>query len=108
MKQLPFVFISALLFISFSTAQAQTILKQVLVLQMPEDDGSNSASVVWHPLTKKYYTSMAGNASYPMGVFNEKGKLIQDDMDADYAILEEFGIIRYLKSYNLIPTIQVV
>lgn len=84
MKQLTFVFISALLFISFSTAQAQKILRQVIVLQMPEDDGSNSASVAWHPLTKKYYTSMAGNANYPMGVFDEKGKLIQDDMDADY------------------------
>lgn len=84
MKQLTFVFIFTLTVISFSATHAQKVLKQVMVLQMPEDDGSNSAAVAWHPLTKKYYTSMVGNAAFPMGVFDEKGKLIQDDMDADY------------------------
>ncbi len=84
MKQLTIAFIFTFTFISLSNTHAQTILKQVLVLQMPEDDGSNSAAVAWHPLTRKYYTSMAGNAMYPMGVFDERGKLIQDDMDADY------------------------
>jgi hypothetical protein len=84
MKQLTFAFIIALTVIAISPTQAQKILKQVITLQMPEGDGKNSAAVAWHPITKKYYSSMAGNAIYPMGVFDEKGKILQDDMQADY------------------------
>jgi hypothetical protein len=84
MKQILTAISIVLMTISVLSTQAQKVLKQVIVLQMPEGDGSNSAAVAWHPITKKYYTSMAGNAIYPMGVFDEKGKIIQDDMDADY------------------------
>lgn len=73
----------------FSTAaflplKAQKILNPVLTLQMPETGGANSAAVVWNPVTKKYYTSMAGNAIYLMGVFDAKGKLLQGEMEAEY------------------------
>jgi hypothetical protein len=84
MKQITFAFIIALTVIATLPTKAQKNLKQVIVLQMPEGDGSNSAAVAWHPNTKKYYSSMAGNAIYPMGVFDEKGKILQDDMQADY------------------------
>jgi hypothetical protein len=84
MKQINFALMIALMIVGVLPTQAQKVLKQVIVLQMPEGDGSNSAAVAWHPTTKKYYTSMAGNAIYPMGVFDEKGKIIQEDMDADY------------------------
>jgi hypothetical protein len=63
--------------------QAQKKLKQMVTLQVPEGDGSNSAAVAWNPVTKKYYTSMAGNAIYPMGVYDIKGKLVQENLDAD-------------------------
>jgi hypothetical protein len=81
-----FFFAVSLLCTSFmvSPVKAQKFLKQVITLQMPEGDGSNSAAVVWHPITKKYYTSFAGNASYPMAVFSDKGKILQEDMLADY------------------------
>jgi hypothetical protein len=84
MKQKIFALILVLAVIGILPTKAQKTLKQVMALQMPEGDGSNSAAVAWHPLTKKYYSSMAGNASFPMGIFDEKGKIIQEDMQADY------------------------
>ena len=53
-------------------------LKKVLTLAMPGEDGSNGASVAWHPLLKLYYAAMAGNAIYNLGVFDAKGKLVVD------------------------------
>ncbi len=84
MKQINFAILISLMLAGVLPTKAQKVLKQVIVLQMPEGDGSNSAAVAWHPITKKYYCSMAGNAIYPMGVFDEKGKILQDDMQADY------------------------
>lgn len=69
--------------VGFLPLQAQKKLNPVITLQIPEGDGSNSAAVAWNPLTKKYYTSMAGNAIYPMAVYDVKGKTIQDDVIAD-------------------------
>lgn len=79
--------ISALLLIAGTTAifaQAPKTLKKVLELKMPktaEDDmcGTRGASVVWHPIQKKYYASFAGNISYPMGVFDVAGKRLSAD-----------------------------
>jgi hypothetical protein len=73
--------VSLLLFFtnSFLLAQPAKPLKQVIKLQMPEVGGSNGASVVWHPIQKKYYAAMAGNATYPIAVFDGKGKMISGD-----------------------------
>jgi hypothetical protein len=68
-----------LIFASFILAQPAKPLKQVLKLQIPEGDGSNGGSVVWHPIQKKYYAAMAGNATYPLTVFDSKGKMISGD-----------------------------
>jgi hypothetical protein len=84
MKQKIFALTLVLAVIAILPTQAQKVLKQVMALQMPEGGGSNSAAVAWNPITKKYYSSMAGNMSYPMGVFNEKGKIIQEDVEAEY------------------------
>ncbi|MEO7923999.1 MAG: hypothetical protein ABIR30_09985 [Chitinophagaceae bacterium] len=59
-------------------------LKKLLELKMPktaEDDmpGTRGASVSWHPVQRKYYASFAGNAGYPLGVFDEKAKLLSGD-----------------------------
>ncbi len=69
-----------LLFIfAFSHAQTQRPLKSTLELQMPEGEGSNGASVVWHPEQKKYYAAFAGNTSYPLAVFDAVGKRVSED-----------------------------
>lgn len=69
------------IFCSFATRhEAQTIkkIKPVLELQMPLGNGSNGASVVWHPVLKKYYTAFAGNADFPLAVFDEKGNRLSN------------------------------
>ena len=67
-------------FLTATNAQAQKkTLKKTAELVMPGDVGSNGASVVWHPLQKKYYAAMAGNAIYPFSVFDIKGKRISDE-----------------------------
>jgi len=45
---------------------------------MPEGDGTRGASVVWYPSQRKYYTSFAGNADFPMAVFDESGNRLSD------------------------------
>ena len=64
-------------------AQNRT-LKQVSSLQMSrtidhEMPGTRGASVVWHPIQKKYYAAMAGNAAYPLCIFDAGGKRLSDD-----------------------------
>ena len=68
------------------TIQAQKTqpLKQVIELKMPktaddEKPGKRGASIVWHPVQKKYYAVFAGNVDFPMGVFDEKGKRLSPD-----------------------------
>lgn len=69
----------------FAHSQVTTkTLKKNLTLLMPrttEDSmpGTRGASVVWHPLQKKYYAAMAGNIRYPMGVYNAAGKLLSPE-----------------------------
>lgn len=65
-------------------AQLKTAPKKVMELNMPktaEDDmpGTRGACVVWHPLQKKYYAAMAGNAEFPLAVFDITGKRISDE-----------------------------
>lgn len=66
-------------FLAVSQVFAQATLKKVIELEMPEGDGTNGASVVWHPVQKKYYASFAGNAEYPFAVFDIKGKRLSED-----------------------------
>ncbi|HMT74214.1 MAG TPA: hypothetical protein PKA77_09110 [Chitinophagaceae bacterium] len=59
-------------------------LKEVMTLEMAltsEDDmpGTRGASVVWHPVQKKYYAAMAGNLGYPLCVFDAKGQRLSED-----------------------------
>jgi hypothetical protein len=64
-------------------AQLKESLKKVMELKMPKtvDDempGTRGASVVWHPVQKKYYAVFAGNAGFPLAVFDATGKRISD------------------------------
>ena len=72
-------------------AQLVKTLKKTIELQMPgipspslvtgEDSmpGKRGGAVVWHPLQKKYYAAFAGNATFPLAVFNITGKRLSDD-----------------------------
>ncbi len=48
-------------------------LKKSTELKIVGEGGANGAGVAWHPGQKKYYSAIAGNTTYPMGVYNEKG-----------------------------------
>lgn len=70
-------------------------LKKVMELKMPKtaDDvspGTRGASVAWHPVQKKYYAVFAGNAAYPLAVFDARGKRISDVEQA--ALIDTRGI----------------
>ena len=59
-------------------------LKKTITLKMARtvDDempGTRGASVVWHPVQKKYYAAMAGNIGYPLSVFDLSGKRLSKD-----------------------------
>jgi hypothetical protein len=73
-------------FAQAQTPKAQTTrtLKKVTELKMPKttsDDmpGTRGASVVWHPVQRKYYAVFAGNMGYPLAVFDERSKRISED-----------------------------
>jgi hypothetical protein len=84
MKKVLSVLAMVACFYSTIIAQAPRALKKVMELKMPltaEDDmpGTRGASVVWHPVQKKYYASFAGNKDYPMAVFNATGKRLSSE-----------------------------
>ncbi len=77
--------LTTLLFTAAVNLTAQTLkpLKKVQELKMPktaEDDmsGKRGASVVWHPVQKKYYAVFAGNSRFPLAVFDVNGKRLSD------------------------------
>jgi hypothetical protein len=86
MKKILVSFLPLLFFSSSIIAQvpakpaiAAKPLKKVMTLAMPTDKGNNGASVVWHPVRKKYYATYAGNVTYPMGVFDVTGKRVSPE-----------------------------
>lgn len=79
---------SCLLLIAvISFAQKPKELKKVLTLHISDksdgvNNGTRGASVAWNPLTKKYYAAMAGNALFPLAIFDTKGKRVNSDSSA--------------------------
>lgn len=62
-------------------AQKTRTLKKVLELKMPLDSadknsGSNGSAVAWHAKEQKYYAAYAGNANFPMAVFDKTGNRV--------------------------------
>ncbi len=49
--------------------------RRVFEIKIP-DGGANGAAVVYHPKEKLYYAAQAGNASFPLVIFNEDGKIV--------------------------------
>ena len=85
MKKLFHLLFIALVFVGQNlNAQTPQALKKVMELKMPktvDDDmpGTRGASVVWHPINKKYYACFAGNADYPFAVFDGTGKRLSGE-----------------------------
>lgn len=74
------IFLFALITAFSLQSQAQgRLLKKVQELVMPDGDGSNGAGVAFDPVAKRYYAAFAGNSSYPLAVFDLKGKRLSDD-----------------------------
>lgn len=72
------------LFLGVTIVFAQTqkkdtiLLKKVIELKIDREGGANGAGVAWNPITKRYYCAMAGNASFPLAVFDATGKQLSD------------------------------
>ncbi len=58
--------------------QIPKTLKEVITLRIDRPGGANGASVAWHPVQKKYYAAQAGNETFPMEVFDAKGKMLSN------------------------------
>lgn len=63
---------------------SQKTLTPSITLQMPEGGGANAAAIVWHPIIKKYYAPIVGNADFAMAIFDAKGKVITDTLTCGY------------------------
>ncbi len=92
-----------------------------LILEIPsaETQGSNGTGVAYDPVKKLYYTAFAGNASYPLVVFDAKGNAVSSGVtttidvrglwyNSKTATLEangynEFGTVKYLLDKKGIP-----
>ncbi|MBS4064117.1 MAG: hypothetical protein KGZ74_06130 [Chitinophagaceae bacterium] len=51
--------------------------RRVFEIKIPEG-GANGASVVYHPKEKLYYAAQAGNASFPLVIFDENGNVVSN------------------------------
>jgi hypothetical protein len=76
--------ILALLCVTAQMAQAQITTKKVktkpkksIELKVLGIGGANGGSIAFHPKYKLYYTIIAGNAQFPIELFDEKGKQVQ-------------------------------
>jgi len=79
MKRILLLMAAIFSFTGFDALAQTRTLKKTLELKMPNADevdlpGKRGASVVWHPIQKKYYASFAGNAGFPCAVFDGTGK----------------------------------
>jgi hypothetical protein len=55
-------------------AQPKTPTSARLKLSLQSEDGTNGCAVVWNPKLRLYYSVIAGNASFPIDIFDESGK----------------------------------
>jgi hypothetical protein len=84
MKSFWLLSIIAVFLSSSGLTHAQQNLKSVnlkpkagIKLKLLSEDGRNGSAVAWVDEFEKYYTLIAGNADYPLEVFDDKGNNIQ-------------------------------
>lgn len=83
MKRITAIVTAILFTAGLMPLQAQKTLVSSVTIQLPEGDGANGGAVVWHPVTKKYYTTIIGNAIYAMGIYNANGKPFKENIEAE-------------------------
>ncbi|MCC7030330.1 MAG: hypothetical protein IT257_08490 [Chitinophagaceae bacterium] len=79
MKTFPFLYALIFLFQWRAIAQDGPPLRRVLELKVKPGAGTDGAGVVWHPGQRKYYAAMAGQANFPLTVYDEKGMQLTGD-----------------------------
>ncbi len=83
MKNLIILILALVCLTTTTNAQSKKTLKKVLELTMPGEsggqDGTRGANVAFNPVLKKYYAAFAGNAAYPLSVFDSKGKMLSGE-----------------------------
>jgi len=83
MKKTILFFTTIILAYNFAAAQKNdnqvSTLKPTITLTIDREGGASAAGIVWHPLQKKYYAAQAGNADFPMMVFDVKGKKLSGE-----------------------------
>ena len=77
----PLILCLSLLLSASGLLEAKPVkLKSKVKLVMPGESGNNGAGVAWNPKLKIYYACFAGNDSYPLVMFNSKGKVINSSL----------------------------
>lgn len=59
--------------VSTTFAQNSYTAKKSITLGFSSDDGTNACAVAWNPARKIYYSVIAGNETFPLEAFSEKG-----------------------------------
>lgn len=82
MIRIKIILLACIAFCTIKISAQPRQLKKVMELKMPKDEGDvnngqKGASVCWNPVTKKYYAVFTGSKE-PLGVYDEKGKLLTD------------------------------
>ena len=81
MKYLFLFFFSVAGFATTPVNSQSVTLNKMLELKMPKDKGDDlcgtrGAGVCWNPVTKRYFAGFAGNAGFPLGIFDAKGNRV--------------------------------
>jgi hypothetical protein len=63
----------ACLLVTAAIAQPKTPTGVNMSLELQSTEGTNGCAVAWNPKLKLYYTIIAGNVSFPIDVFDERG-----------------------------------
>lgn len=67
------LFVSSICVSAVSFSQLIDHPKASLTLKIEQSSGTNGAAVAYNPVSELYYCVMAGNASYPLEVFDKNG-----------------------------------
>lgn len=79
MKKILFMMTFALLLPFMSSAQKTVELQKSISFDMGGENGTNGANVAYNPKYRLYYAAFAGNAEFPMGVFDQTGKRVSSE-----------------------------
>lgn len=98
------------------------ISEVALTLSIPSyvSAGTNGAGVAYDPVRKLYYTAFAGNSSYPLIVFDDEGRVVNDTGSTQIDVrglwynsktssleangYSDYGIVQYVMNKRGVPS----